>query len=355
MATIRRHPKSGRWQVRYRDPSGRQRAKNFDRRHDAERFQATVVADVVRGEYLDPRLGKTTVGEFAEQWRATREHMAQATQDHDRHLLSNHILPVFGARPVAGLRQSEIAAWLSKLNLSTATKSKCLQKLASILELARADGAIKVNPADGVARPKVKSRPGRALSDGELAAIIEAAEQVNAEQAAMVWLMARAGLRVGEVLALRRRDVDVAGGMLTIQGSMSRREGVRPAKADSERTIPMSADLVQRLQRHLAGTVASFDGWLFTAPRGGRLRYDNWRIRTWNRIVETAGIGDVNPHDLRHTVATRLFVVDGWTVPQVQAFLGHADPKVTLSIYTHVAAEELPAPSSGHFVDTLSG
>lgn len=61
----------------------------------------------------------------------------------------------------------------------------------------------------------------------------------------------------------------------------------------------------------------------------------------------------MNPHDLRHTVATRLFTVDGWAVPQVQAFLGHADPKVTLKIYTHVSSEELPAPSSGHFVDTL--
>ena len=79
---------------------------------------------------------------------------------------------------------------------------------------------------------------------------------------------------------------------------------------------------------------------------GGSVRYDNWRWRTWSRIVEAAGVGDVHPHDLRHTAATRLFVVDRWTPAEVQRFLGHADPRVTLGIYTHVATEDLPAPSA---------
>jgi integrase len=171
----------------------------------------------------------------------------------------------------------------------------------------------------------------------------------------MVWLMARAGLRIGEVLALKRSSVDLATRTLIIRESMSRREGLRPVKGRDGhgRTIPLSDDLTSRLHEHLSRSVVPIEGWLFTAPKGGRLRYDNWRTRTWNKIVDRAGIGNVNPHDLRHSLATRLFTVDGWTVPQVQAFLGHVDPTVTLKIYTHVVAEELPAPSSGHFVDTL--
>ena len=129
---------------------------------------------------------------------------------------------------------------------------------------------------------------------------------------------------------------------------MSRREGVRPAKADSERTIPMPQDLVERLKEHMAGSVVSLDGWLFTAPRGGQLRYTNWRSRTWDKIVELADIGDVTPHDLRHSVVTRLFR-DGWTVPAVAAYVGHSDHRVTLQTYTHIHAEELPAPSEMHF------
>jgi hypothetical protein len=179
MATIRRHSKSGRWQVRYRDPDGRQRAKNFERKVDANKFMATVTADVYRGTYVDPHLGRTTVAEFAGQWQATRQHLAQATKDQDNLLLSTRILPRFGNRAVASLRQSEIAAWLSELDLAPSTKAKCLQKLAAILRLAVDDGAMKANPADRVSRPKVRTqREGRALSDSEIGIIINAAEEL---------------------------------------------------------------------------------------------------------------------------------------------------------------------------------
>lgn len=93
----------------------------------------------------------------------------------------------------------------------------------------------------------------------------------------MAWLMARGGLRVGEVLALKRSDVDLSLRMLHIGASMSRREGMRPAKNDSERTIPLAADLTHRLREHLDRAVASIDGWLFVSPKGHRVRYGNWR------------------------------------------------------------------------------
>lgn len=368
MAHIRRHPKSGRWQVRYRDPSGRERSKNFVRRVDADRFAAIVVADVTRGEYIDPRLGRSTVAEFAERWTDTRRHLAQATIDHDRHILWSLALPYFGDRPVGSLRQSEVAAWLSRLDVSSSTKTKALQKLSAILGLAVADGAIKVNPCDGVDRPTVRSREGRALSDIEVSKILDAAESVNPDSAAAVWLMARAGLRIGEVLALKRSDFDFGRRLIHVRASMSRREGVRPVKGRDGRgrSIPMSRDLAERLQMYLARTVAPIEGWVFTASKGGRLRYDNWRTRTWYKVVELADVGEVKAHDLRHTLATRLFVEDGWTVPQVQAYLGHVDPRVTLRVYTHVFPEDLPEPSSngrfegisrasnGHSADTLS-
>jgi len=353
MAHIRRHPVSGRWQVRYRDPDGKEKSQVCDTKADADRFAATITADVVRGDYIDPRQGKVTVAEFAERWQTTRTHLAQATRDQDRYLLSRYILPAFGRREVASLRPSEIETWLARLEVAPATKAKALQKLSPILRLAVGDGAIKVNPCDGIRRPSQKpKREGRALTEAEVAAVIEAAEKVDERTAAVVWLMARAGLRIGEVLALRRNDL--GDGVLHVRGSMSRKEGLRSVKGrDGARSIPISPDLEARLRGHLvAQRVASLDGWLFTAPRGGQVRYDNWRTRTWRRVIEAADVGDVNPHDLRHTLATRLFLVDSWTVPQVQAYLGHADPAVTLRVYTHVSAEGLPRPSNGQFADS---
>lgn len=188
-----------------------------------------MTADVYRGDYIDPQMGRTTFAEFTERWTVTRRHLAQATRDHDRHLLEGRILPAFGDRPVASLRQSEVAAWLSEMDVSPSTKAKCLQKLSAVLRLVVADGAVKVNPADGVDRPNVRAeREGRALSDAEVSRILEAAEEVDPDTAAMIWLMARAGLRVGEVLALKRAHVDLAGRMLEVRSSMSRRGALPP-------------------------------------------------------------------------------------------------------------------------------
>ena len=69
MAHIRRHPKSpDRWQVRYIDPTGRERSKNFSKKSEAEKFLYTVEADKLRGRWVDPAAGKVTFGEFAGQW-----------------------------------------------------------------------------------------------------------------------------------------------------------------------------------------------------------------------------------------------------------------------------------------------
>jgi integrase len=85
------------------------------------------------------------------------------------------------------------------------------------------------------------------------------------------------------------------------------------------------------------------DGWLFPTGTGNAMSDSNWRKRTWQRIKDVAGV-ECRPHDLRHTVATRLFTVARWTPGEVQRYMGHLDPRVTLAIYTHITTEDLPAP-----------
>ena len=75
--------------------------------------------------------------------------------------------------------------------------------------------------------------------------------------------------------------------------------------------------------------VAGIGDLVVTAPRGGPLRYPNWRNRVWTKITDRLDF-DVVPHDLRRTVATRLFVVDRWNPAEVEAFMGHSDPRMTL-------------------------
>lgn len=161
--------------------------------------------------------------------------------------------------------------------------------------------------------------------------------------------MLRCGLRGGEALALRRTDIDFAAATIRVARSMSRREGPRPLKGrDNEedgRTVPMPDDVAERLRRHLTEQpVSDIAGFVVTGPHGRPLRYTNWRNRTWTRITDLLDF-DITPHDLRRTAATRLFREDRWRTPDVQAFLGHRDARITLEIYTKVNSADLPQPS----------
>lgn len=193
-------------------------------------------------------------------------------------------------------------------------------------------------------------RQGKAITDDQIQALIRAAEEVDERTAVLVHLMTRAGLRIGEALALRRRDVDLDNATIYVGTSMPREGDVRPLKGrdneDEGRIVKIPDDVVQRLRRHLAERhVAGINDLAVTAPRGGPLRYPNWRSRIWVRIVKLLDF-KVTPHDLRRTAATRLFVTDRWTPGEAQEYLGHKDPRMTLGTYTKINAANLPQPST---------
>lgn len=350
MASVRDY--RGKYQVRWR-VAGRMRSRSFARMTDARRFANQVESDIARGDYIDPRAGSIVFSVYADRWLYLRGDRAQSTLDRDRSYLRSMILPTFGNVCVGAITETDVETWMARLKRAPSTKALALRIVRNVLDLVRRDRAIRYNPAADVRAPTQHRRDavGRALNDDELEKLLQAAEDVDAASAAMVWLMARCGLRIGEILALRRSDIDLAGGTIAVTRSMSRREGIRPVKGRSSeadgRVVPMPADAAERIRRHLGDRdVVPLDGYLFTTESGQPWRYDNWRTRRWAKTVEAAGIGQVRPHDLRHTAATRLFLTDRWTPAEVQAFLGHSDPRVTLSIYTHVTSDGLPTPST---------
>jgi integrase len=243
------------------------------RRSDAIKWRSTQLAELAKGSWRDPASGKTTLATYAERWMQTRADKAPATRDRDRSYLRSMILPTFGPRRVEDIRASEIVAWVASLGRADSTRTKALQILRGVLDLARRDHAISVSPAADVKAPgMVPERVGRALSDEAGAALLDAAEEVAPDTAAVVWLMLRAGLRAGEALALRRRDVDLSAGTITVAGSLNRRGEVVAVKGrkreDQGRTIPIPADLADRLAEHLQGSLPRLDGALFASPTG---------------------------------------------------------------------------------------
>ena len=100
--SVRRLP-SGRWQVRYRTSDGRQHTapETFATKADASRHLAQVETDLRRGQWSDPRLGRTTFAEWADRWQATTVNLRANTRAAYRNLLHRYLLPTFGPIPLA--------------------------------------------------------------------------------------------------------------------------------------------------------------------------------------------------------------------------------------------------------------
>jgi len=92
-----------RWKARYRDPRGRQRSKSFDRKSDAERFLASVVTDIGRGDWIDPRRGRETFGEWADAWWATTVHLRASTRRGYATALNARVRPHFDRTPIGSI------------------------------------------------------------------------------------------------------------------------------------------------------------------------------------------------------------------------------------------------------------
>ncbi len=90
----------GKYRARYRDATGRQHARHFTRRIDAQRWLDEVTASVVTGQYVDPRAGKVTFRDYAEQWRAAQVHRP-SSQAHLETMLRRHAYPTLGDRPLS--------------------------------------------------------------------------------------------------------------------------------------------------------------------------------------------------------------------------------------------------------------
>lgn len=99
------------WLTRWRDPAGRQRKRTFARRLDAERFLATVAADIVHGSYVDPN-DPTLFRDYAEDWRIAQVHRP-TTRAHVETDLRRHAYPTFGDRRLSTIRPSEVQAWVT--------------------------------------------------------------------------------------------------------------------------------------------------------------------------------------------------------------------------------------------------
>ena len=226
------------WQARWRDPTGAERAKNFDRKIDAQRYLVGLQSDILRGSYTDPRLGQTKLEEWIAEWQPTRTNLSPATRLRDEASIRNHVLPALGAVPIAHLRPVHVAQWVSALDaqgLAPATVRKAYQLLAASLSAAVDNGVIAITPCRKVKLPKLEQPDMRILDPDE---IEQLAGAIDPRYRAMVLTAAYTGLRFGELAALRIERFDALRRSIRVVESLSEVRGTfhfKPPKSDAWR------------------------------------------------------------------------------------------------------------------------
>ena len=243
MGHLRRAP-SGNWRAAYRTPEGKERTRTFKTKREARAFLAQVEGDKAAA---------------------------------NRSRLDTHVLPMWGDWPIGRIEHLDVQAWVKRLSRSLApeTVASCHGLLSAILATAVRSRKLGTNPCDGVRLP-----PRRRTADAGVTITLEQLLRqvlpvLPRRHRAMVATAAGAGLRWGECVGLRRRNVDLLRRELHVVEVAVEVAGrvtfkLYPKSKASRRTVPLPDFLIEALAEHLAGFPAELDGLVFRNERGGR-------------------------------------------------------------------------------------
>jgi integrase len=331
--------------VRWYD-SGRgsaKRKRTFDRRKDAEFFEASLRRARQLGQLASEVIGSgATLEEFLVEWSDTYAvtHLRPGTLATYTYLLDKWIVPYLGRRRLRDINRETIDAFAAALRADGAgapTVNRTLGLLQGVFHRAVEWRRLQWNPVLGVRR---LTHVRDSAIDARTPETVEAIRrQLSLSDAPLVSVLAYEGLPPGEAFALQWRDVVDDRGRarprLLVQRAVSGEE-LSTTKSQRARQpglfVPVAKELVELFLA--AGKPDPF-ALVFADSAGGYHRRQNWRRRVWIPALERAGVAYFRPYDLRHTCAT-LLLYEGRTVNEVAEHLGHADPGFTARTYAHV-------------------
>ncbi|MGH3495447.1 MAG: phage integrase central domain-containing protein, partial [Sciscionella sp.] len=165
MANVQKRP-DGRWRARYRDSRGKEHARHFTRKIDAQDWLVTVTTAVQTGTYVDPAKAKITVGEWATRWLDGQAHLKPTSRERYAGILREHVMPRWSETMLLDVSHAEVQEWVTTLALhrAPATVRKVYRVLSLVLTLAVRDGRLARNPAAGVKLPRVVAPEDRYLA-----------------------------------------------------------------------------------------------------------------------------------------------------------------------------------------------
>jgi integrase len=346
---VRKLP-SGRFQARYTHPTAGPvlGPVTYDTRGDAQAFLAAVRTDIARGTWAPDRAqtleenlssAAPTVAAYADDWVAGRT-LKPRTRSHYRWLLDTYVVPAFGPVPVAAVTPAAVRAWHAGLETGPTARAHAYSLLRAIMATAVEDELAAANPC------RIRGA-GKATRDHEVRpATLDELRTLTAAMPErlrlLVTLSAWCALRFGEVTELRRKDVDLKGGVLRVRRGVVRADGEivvgDPKSAAGKRPVAMPPHILPAVEAHLREHAQpGRDGLLFHGTKTGAQLAHSSLMWHFNRAKHAAGRDDLTPHALRHTGAV-LAAQSGATTKELMSRLGHSTSEMAMR-YQHAGEE----------------
>jgi integrase len=260
--------------------------------------------------------------------------------------LRNHIAPFFGAMTLDRITPEDIERYVSAKRRTLAIKTirNHIGTMHSVFEVGLRKGWCQVNPVKLADRPTIKKTETRIqyLEQSEVEKLLTAPypkDAFGSIEPALYLTAAMTGLRQGELIGLRWRDVDFEARKVRVVSPYVRGEFGDPKSAGSGRSVPMAERAAVALRDLRERSLYRTDRDLvFCHPESGKPLDRSKLVRRFKQALDRAGVHQITFHELRHTFGTRMAAA-GTPLRTLQYWMGHADSKTT-QVYAHYQPSE---------------
>lgn len=350
--------------AKWRSQPGKFREKAFYVKRDAERSKTKVEQDLAHGNATERLAGRSkTFRQVAEAMMEASVHLKQKTLDGYKNALRVHINPEFGNRRIASLTAEDLEKWIAHLRAKPKANSEprsetsvlgSYKVVRKVFTYAYAHRLIPFNPCIAVAKPKADTAEARFLTVDEVM-------RLSSELAAqppydlLVRFAALTGLRIGEVAALRLRDIDLRRGEVhVLRNKTHTSKGYAvdtPKTARSVRDVPilderLARDLGEHLRAHTHRHDLEPGLWPGKVPGHNRLSYEydfdpkGFYRYAFKPATVRAGLAGLHFHELRHTFATFALESGALDMHELSRAMGHTSYAITDKTYAHIRRKD---------------
>jgi integrase len=340
-----------------RDPATGKRKRKWHSfsgtKRDAQVACSRLIAELSGGSYIEP--AKTMVAQFLRQWLdSIKPNVTPKTHERYTEIVTKNLIPAIGAIVLTKLQPQHIAEAYAKAlasgrrkdagSLSPSTVHYMHRVLKQALTRAARWQMLTRNPANAVDPPKVERAKMNTYDLNQTAELLDAVRHTTMFFPVLLGVLC--GLRRGEIAALRWRNIDLAGGQLSVVESAEQTTaGVRykEPKSGRARTVALAASVVEELRLHrvrqaeelLKVGVRQTEATFVCCREDGEPLQPRTLTQNWRRLAVKGTLPRIRFHDLRHAHATHLLAAG--VHPKVASErLGHSKVGITLDLYSHV-------------------